>query len=83
MKIVLNKCFGGYGISDKFPALKGMARTDTTLIEWVERNSEAVSGHYSKLEVVEIPDDFTDYEIEEYDGLESIVYVVNGKLYRA
>ena len=29
------------------------------------------------------PDTSTDYEIDEYDGWESIIYVVNGKLYHA
>jgi nitroreductase len=35
------------------------------------------------LEVVEIPDTATDWEIDEYDGWESVVYVVNGKLHHA
>lgn len=81
MKIVLNRCFGGYGISDKFPALQNRERTDPVLIEWVERDSKAVSGYCAKLEVIEIPDTATDYEINDYDGMETLIYVVDGKIH--
>lgn len=46
-------------------------RTDPDIIEVVEKLGEKSWGRFSKLEVVEIPDD-VEYEIDEYDGLETI-----------
>lgn len=47
-------------------------RTDKDLISVVEElGVEKASGKHASLEVVEIPDDIQ-YEIEEYDGIESI-----------
>lgn len=88
MKIVINECYGGYGLSNW--ALKELgieyaediARTDSRLIYLVEYDAESTSGRYAELEVVEIPDNATDWEINEYDGLEEIIFVVDGKLHR-
>ena len=44
---------------------------------------EDISGDYAKLKVVEIPDNFTDYEINDYDGVETLIYVIDGKIYHA
>lgn len=105
MKIVLNKRFGGFAISQacakhmaangsaqaaaelaelegkKKPKwygygyvneLMGYERTDPLLVRAVEElGSEAASGDMSKLVVVDIPDG-TEYEIENYDGLETV-----------
>ena len=90
MKFVLNKCFGG-------PSLSGWAAGQLNLdscydvdydspelIDLIERHgSEKVSGSCAKLKVVEIPDNATDWEFDEYDGIESIIYVVDGKIYHA
>lgn len=47
-------------------------RTDVTLIKTVEElGSEAASGSCAKLKVIEIPDGIQ-WEIEEYDGFESV-----------
>lgn len=48
-------------------------RTDKLLIEIVERLGSAANGSFASLEVVEIPDGY-DYEIAEYDGIETIYY---------
>jgi hypothetical protein len=32
---------------------------------------------------VAIPDEATDWELDEYDGFERVTYVVGGKLYHA
>ena len=130
MKIVLNKCYGGFGLSPiaikGYLKLKGkdcffyqkdyktgmlnrvsvevattydisltkdygeqikedwksfdadyfycndIERTDLDLIKVVETLGESISsGSCAKLKVVEIPDDI-EYEIDEYDGIESI-----------
>lgn len=90
MKFVLNKCFGGGSMSEAATEILDrnnhydFDNTDIDLIALIEKHgSDFCSGSYAKLEVVEIPDDATDWELEEYDGIESITYVVGGKLYHA
>ena len=47
-------------------------RSDPILVRLVEEmGSEAASGRYAKLAVVEVPDD-VEWEIDEYDGSEKI-----------
>ena len=92
MTFVLNKCFGGFSISQfamealgvdtKYPDLTAdMAAQLASLI--AEHGSEKCSGPYARLEVVKIPDECTDYEITDYDGIEQVTYVLDGKLYHA
>lgn len=90
MKLVLNKCFGGFGISDSAAEILGVDeydfidRDDENLIALInEKGSDFVSGSFAKLKIVEIPDSYTDYTIDEYDGMERVIYVVNGKLHFA
>ena len=90
MKFVLNGCFGGFSLSDEAYKFFGLAsshsdinRQNPLLIEKVEQNSEWVSGDCAELYVVEVPDTCTDWEIDEYDGLESLIYVVDGKIHHA
>ena len=45
-----------------------------------EKGSELVSGRCAKLKIVNIPDNITDWVIDEYDGIERIIYVENGHL---
>ena len=59
-----------------------LKRNDPKLDAAVEEfGEEEASGFYSKLRIVEIPDDYTDYYIDEYDGAESVIYVKDGKLH--
>lgn len=88
MKLVVNKCFGGASLSPEVAKELNMnpynfLRTDSKLIKMVKEDSEKVNGFTAKLEVVEIPEETTDYEINDYDGIETVTYVVNGKLYHA
>lgn len=94
MTFILNKCYGGFGISEFALNQLGVDHiftfdnTDTELVNKLaalinKYGSEACSCSFSKLRVVEIPDCATDYEIDEYDGFETIIYVVNGKIHRA
>lgn len=85
MKVAINRCFGGFGLSEeayKYLGLKwdgfGYAyrdyemRTDPALIECIEKlGSEKASGLLSHVEVVEIPDD-VDWYIDDYDGMETV-----------
>lgn len=89
MKIVINKCYGGFGVSKDFckdyniPVKEGgysfrpkeeISRTDPRLIEYIEKyGSEKASGWCASLCVEEIPKG-TAYRIREYDGYESIEY---------
>lgn len=86
MKFVLNKCYGGFGLSDWAEEQMGCcspSRDDPKFITLVTNHGGKVSGECAALVVVEIPDNTTDYEIDEYDGFESITYVVDGKIYHA
>lgn len=89
MKIVINDCFGGYEFSQDFLDKYGeefeyFERDDPKLIAAIEEFGEAESSGYSaKLRIKEIPDDYTDLYIDEYDGAESIIYVKDGKLHWA
>lgn len=86
-KIVINACFGGFGLSTK--AIKRykellvaqndvcyddddeIRRDDPYLIQVVEEMGEEAADWLSKLKVIEIPDD-VDWVIEEYDGFEHV-----------
>ena len=84
MKIVINNDYGGFGlgVSEKCKQLIELAnkrneeRTNQDLIEFVENNPDECGD----LAVVEIPDAATDWEIRDYDGLEDVVYVLDGKI---
>ena len=86
MNVVINKCFGGFGLSDKAINLylekKGgepspdfsayfIDRTDPVLVDVVKTLGLEADTKYSSLAVVEIPDGI-DYEIVDYDGVEHI-----------
>lgn len=83
-RIVINKCFGGFGLSKKAIDLyktktemeddfnlyaHDIERDDPILIEVIEELGEEANGACAELKIVEIPDDVK-WEIEEYDGIE-------------
>lgn len=89
MKVVLNKCYGGFGLSDIACEMLGCdrydynddeLRTSKELISIVESLGEKVNTKYSELTVIEIADSYTDMCINDYDGYETLIYVVDGKL---
>ena len=87
MKIIINRCFGGFCINEVSLKELGIKETvnmrvNPELIKAIE-SGKYVNSCFSKLTIVTIPDEATDFAIEEYDGNESIIYVLNGKLYWA
>lgn len=85
-KVVINRCFGGYGLSLEAIAMlktlgvedanrysfSGDGRDDERLLKVIETLGEKADTAYSNLQIVEIPDDVQDWYIDEYDGNESI-----------
>ena len=89
MKIVINCSFGdGFRLSDVAVELmknkwnsEYTTRTDPNLISVIEEiGLEKASGGRSILRIVEIPDEATDWKIDDYDGWESVLYVLDGKI---
>ena len=84
-KIVINDRHGGFGLSEEAEAVYKMAHDITdpdfyvghiardcpVLVNIVETLGECANSRYSRLKVVEIPDD-VNWEICEYDGSEWI-----------
>ena len=89
MKILLNKCYGGFGIKDEILSKiwsnvddyisDDEMRVNADLIAMKESGKD-VEGGYSKLVLVEVPDTATDWTIIDYDGMERLIAVENGKL---
>lgn len=83
MKVVLNKCYGGFGLSEKAKKYLGdeqadlhygydyKARNNPKLVECIEVLGEEASGQYALLVVVEIPNNI-EWGIVDYDGYETI-----------
>ena len=80
MKVVINKCYGGYGLSKKAYEFLGVEwdgygyeykedRSNPDLVRCVETLKKDSEGPWSRLKVIEIPDD-VEWHIEEYDGVE-------------
>lgn len=80
-KVVINRCYGGYGLSEAALDYLGLDhkdkyayendRTNPKLVECVEKLGPAASATYSALHVVKIPDDVK-WTITEYDGIEQV-----------
>ena len=85
MKLGISPGYGGFSINEKWRAencgenCKEDCRKCAKLISAIE-DIENVNGNYSRLAVVDFPDEATDYEILDYDGSESLLYVLDGKI---
>jgi len=87
MKVVINVKFGGFSLPKEFCKKYNMneyddiERTDERLVKFVMSHKNSVEVSFGRLVAEEIPDNATDYMITEYDGAESIYYVLDGKIY--
>lgn len=90
VELVVNRCWGGFslsklacealGLSDSYADI---ARDDYRLVATVRLLDEKANGNFARLEIVELPFETTDWHIEDYDGCETVIYVVDGKLHFA
>lgn len=90
MTIVINRCFGGFHIPAPMREAYGMSRhedidrTDARLVDFIKGcPGRQFADGGCKLVPVTIPDCATDWELDEYDGMERIIYVVDGKIHHA
>jgi hypothetical protein len=89
MIMVLNKSWGGFALPREFcgeynfDRYDEIARDDPRLVEFVQSHGGLYEGDGVRLRLVEIPDTMTDWEKNDYDGIETITYVVDGKIYHA
>ncbi len=81
--IVINTCYGGFGLSNvaiqKYREMSGItdpkfydrdiARDDPYLVKIIRDMGMAANGAHANLKIVEIPSDI-EWQIEEYDGNE-------------
>lgn len=82
-KIVINKCYGGFSLSEAAYKELGLEwtgygywsdndRTNPKLVAVVEKLGDAANGPSAKLKVVEIPE--VNWRIDNYDGKEIVVF---------
>ena len=83
MKIVINSCYGGFGLSDQALELYNqltnqslesyydIPRNDPILVHVVETLGTAANGRFAQLHIVDIPDN-VNWQISEYDGMEQV-----------
>ena len=83
MKVVVNKSFGGFGLSEEAMRLYterggaseedySMDRTDPILVALVEELGEKVNGRYAQLAIIDLPEDALLWDIADYVGYETI-----------
>jgi hypothetical protein len=82
-KIVINRCYGGFSLSDKaeqiYKERKGindpdwwhgnLDRSDPILVSLIEEFGQSADGRFAELMIVDVPDD-VEWQIEDYDGIE-------------
>lgn len=81
MYYVINGAYGGYSVPDEVCEMLNCdmfdkkVRSNFQFVRWVMEHP-----HVTDLAVVEIPEYATDWELDAYDGFESVIAVVNGKI---
>jgi hypothetical protein len=85
MKVVVNRCWGGFSLSQEACEALGLEwdgygyshryndkdRTDPKLVEVVEKLGDRANGSCAELRVIEIPNGI-DWYIDDYDGMETV-----------
>lgn len=90
MKVLVNDVYGGFGIKDeivekiwgKERALfvdEDEMRVNAELIAMKEKG-EDIEDCCCDLIIVDVPESATDWMVTEYDGYESLIAVVDGKI---
>ena len=85
MKVVINRCYGGFGLSDEALSIYHIEtnsdthpyeifRGDPVLVRIVEEMGSGSWSRFSELKVVEIPDG-VEWTVQEHDGMEWIAEV--------
>lgn len=78
MKVAINRCYGGFSLSEEAYKYLGLEwdgygyaysddRTNPKLIECIEALGDKASGNCARVGIVKIPDDVA-WEIADYDG---------------
>lgn len=85
-KVVLNGCYGGFSLSEKAYNFLNIAwdgygydfmndRENPKLVECVEKLGEDANGSCANLYIEEYDDENFIYEIDDYDGCESLILI--------
>lgn len=86
MELVVYAIHFGYSVPDEVMEALGIedqyngsveVRSSKAFVDYVKNNGSDVYG------IVEIPKEATDWRIFEYDGAESVICVLNGKMVNA
>lgn len=86
MTIVINTCYGGFHIPEPLREQYGLKRydnidrADPRLVGFVREHGGLYEEGCAELMLCTIPDEATDWELNEYDGVESVIAVVDGKI---
>lgn len=87
MKVILNKEYSSFSLSEEFCKAYpqfipfGERQDNQELIKCIEEfGIDKSQGKLSKLIIFELPDEATDYYINKRDGFDELIYVINGKL---
>jgi len=90
-KIVYNTCYGGFSLSEqaikRYVELGGelekhdssgrrIDRADERLVNVIEELGKAANGKYANLAIAYVPKG-TQYRIDEYDGMESVLTIAD------
>lgn len=95
MKLLLNKCFGSFSLNPNntqlleklnhicpINSLEFRANKDViNILEDYMKKGYNINSEHSKITIVDIPDNITDFTIQDYDGWEICIFVIDGKLY--
>lgn len=52
-------------------------RTNSIFVDYVEKSRD------SEYRIITVPDNYTDYKVVDYDGMETLIYIIDGKIYEA